>query len=110
MYKHAEKEILSGRAKVPYGVNTRQKREIKEFLEQLSGLQKNYRGSYLVVSHSGEKDAHDDYPDAWALSLLAASSPGVVNETETRDNLFTKKDKDKNNFYRSRNRYTSKRR
>lgn len=110
MYKHAEKEILSGRAKVPYGNNARQKNEIKEFLEQLSGLQKNYRGSYLVVSHSGEKDAHDDYPDAWALSLLAASSPGVVNETETRDNLFTKKDKNKNNFYRSRNRYTSKRR
>lgn len=110
MYKHAEKEIVSGRAIVPSGEHTRKMGEYRSFLQQLSELQKGYRGSYLVVSHPDERDAHDDFPDSWALALLAASSQGTVNETETKDNVFTKKDKSTNDFYRRRNNYTSRRR
>ena len=35
--------------------------EYHKFIEQLGELQKDYRGSQLVVSHPDEKNAHDDF-------------------------------------------------
>lgn len=109
MYKHLEKEISSKRAKVAGGVETQKTSDYKKFLEQLDSLQKGYRGSYLVVAHTEEKD-HDDYPDSWALAVWGASFEGEVNNTETTSNIFNKKSNNENNFYRKRNALTSRRR
>lgn len=111
LYKHLETEINSGRAIVPSGVLTRGRREYSDFLSQLGDLQKGYRGSYLVVSHPEERNAHDDYPDSWALAVWGSASQGYVNETETaKNNTFTRKTKNELSFSNSSRKLTGKRR
>lgn len=110
LYKHFEREVLSGRAIIPSGPLTRKSREYNDFMHQLGELQKGYRGSYLVVSHPDEKDAHDDYADSWALALMASAQRGYVNETETaRNNIFNFREA-KNDFSRRKSSLTGKRR
>lgn len=111
MYKNLETEISSGRARVPASPEVKQSPEYKKFILQLGELQKDYRGAMLAVSHPDEKGAHDDFPDSWALAVLAARDRGEVNETETQDrNRVMGRTKNECTFYRSRNRLTAKRR
>ena len=64
----------------------------------------------MVVSHPNEKDAHDDYPDSWALAVWGASFATEVNNTETVRNKFTERSKRSNKQMHIRNRLTAKRR
>lgn len=43
-----------------------------KFKEQALDLQKEYKGEYLSVHHPDDQNAHDDYPDSWALAEWAA--------------------------------------
>lgn len=111
LYKHLEKEIAAGRARVCMGEQTKQTREYQDFLQQMGDLQKGYSGANLVVSHPDEKNAHDDYCDSWALAVWGCSFQGEVDRTETRkQNKFTEKTKNEIASYRRRNRMTAKRR
>lgn len=110
LYKHLEKEISAGRARVCSGERTRTTREYNDFLEQLGGLQKGYSGTNLVVAHPEERGAHDDYPDSWALAVWGCSFVGEVNNTETNRNKFTEKTNMEKRYYSRRNRLTSRRR
>ena len=110
LYKHLEKEITSGRARVCSGEQTRVTREYNDFLEQLGDLQKGYSGTNLVVAHPDERGAHDDYPDSWALAVWGCSFEGEVNNTETNKNKFTERTNNEKRYYSRRNRLTSRRR
>lgn len=110
LYKHLEKEISAGRARVCSGEKTRATREYNDFLEQLGDLQKGYSGTNLVVAHPEERGAHDDYPDSWALAVWGCSFVGEVNNTETNRNKFTEKSNMEKRYYSRRNRLTSRRR
>lgn len=111
LYKHLDKEIAAGRARVCMGEQTKQTREYQDFLQQLGDLQKGYSGANLVVAHPNEKDAHDDFPDSWALAVWGCGFRGEVDRTETRaSNRFTEKTRREMNSCRSRNRMTAKRR
>lgn len=110
LYKHLEKEITAGRARICSGEKTRATREYNDFLEQLGDLQKGYSGIHLVVAHPDEKGAHDDYPDSWALAVWGSSFEGEVNRTETKANRFTAKSHSEKQYYKSRNRLTGRRR
>lgn len=110
LYKHLDKEIVSGRARVSGGQETVQSREYLKFIEQLGDLQKGYSGTYLVVSHPDEKGAKDDFPDSWALAVWGCSSKGEVNTAETVNNKFTQRSQNETTFYKQRNRLTSRRR
>ena len=90
LYKHLDREITSGRARVPGGKQTIESPEYKDFLTQLGDLQKGYSGVHLVVSHPDEKDAHDDFPDSWALAVFGCSEPGTVNTVQTSNSPFNK--------------------
>lgn len=111
MYKHLDKEIAAGRARVCMGEQTVQTREYQDFLEQLGDLQKGYSGANLVVAHPDEKGAHDDYPDSWALAVWGCSFRGEVDRTETKNsNKFTEKTQNEREAYRRRNKLTARRR
>lgn len=110
LYKHLEKEISAGRARICSGEKTRATREYNDFLEQLGDLQKGYSGTNLVVAHPEERGAHDDYPDSWALAVWGCSFVGEVNNTETNRNKFTEKTNMEKRYYSRRNRLTSRRR
>lgn len=112
LYKNLETEITSGRAIVPGSSEVVETKFYKKFIYQLGELQKDYRGSNLVVHHPDEKDAHDDYPDSWALAVLATRDKGEVNETESRDKKYSLMGATNNEreFYKTRNSFTAKRR
>ena len=110
LYKHLEKEISAGRARICSGERTRATKEYNDFLEQLGDLQKGYSGTNLVVAHPEERGAHDDYPDSWALAVWGCSFVGEVNNTETNRNKFTEKTSMEKRYYSRRNRLTSRRR
>ena len=111
LYKHLEREIASGRARVSMTTATKESKEYKKFIQQLGDLQKGWNGSNMVVAHPDEKDAHDDYPDSWALAVWGCASQGEVNNTETRkNNKFTEKTQNEKQFYGRRNRITARRR
>lgn len=111
MYKNLETEINSGRAKVCAGDDTVNTKEFKDFIEQLGELQKDYRGSSLVVHHPDEKGAHDDFPDSWALAVWGCHDRGYVDETETRNRkTFMSKTPNERKALMGVNRFTARRR
>lgn len=109
MYKHLDREIVSGRARVCAGPNTIKTPEYLEFNKQLGELQKGWSGTNMVVSHATDKD-HDDYPDSWALSVWGTSFRGEVNNTETLNNKFTDKTANQIIGVKTRNKITARRR
>lgn len=111
LYKHLEREIASGRARVAGAKSVLDSREYKDFSQQLSDMQKGYSGSNLVVAHPDEKGAHDDYPDSWALAVWGCQTAGETDNTETgRSNKFTQRSNSESKMVRSRNRVTARRR
>lgn len=111
LYKHAEGEIQSGRAKYPASEEVQETREYRLFLQQLADLRKEYKGQYLSVSHPDKRGAKDDYPDSWALALWGAKSKNNTVEVEVEDNNpFFQNEKKTNQVYHSRNNLTARRR
>lgn len=110
LYKHLEKEIVTGRARVCAGEETQKTVEYQMFLEQMADLQKGYSGAYLVVSHPDERGAHDDFPDSFALAVWGCSFAGEVNYTETKGNPFVKKTPNELKRSKRRNSLTGRRR
>ena len=111
IYKHLQTEINTGRARFPMSKSTIVTKEYQKFTQQLADLQKSYSGSYLVVSHPDERGAHDDYPDSWALALWGTKDAGQVDNTETQDrNKVLSVHKQSGSTFRSRNRFTARRR
>lgn len=110
LYKNLSTEIDSGRARVCASENVINTHEYKEFIRQLGDLQKGYSGQFLVVSHPDEKNAHDDYPDSWALAVLGAMSEGEVDNTETKKSVFNKKSQVVQSTCQMINRITARRR
>ena len=75
------------------------KKHGEKFRQQMLDLQQVYNGQLLKVNHPDSPDAHDDYPDSWALAewayakwsenKVSIASVTVSNEKErkvTRDN------------------------
>lgn len=56
------------------------KRYGQRLREQMLDLQQEYKGQLLSVSHPDSPNAHDDYPDSWALAEWAYAK---WNETKT---------------------------
>ena len=111
IYKHLQTEINTGRARFPMSESTKVTKEYQKFTQQLADLQKSYSGSYLVVSHPDERGAHDDYPDSWALALWGTKDAGQVDNTETQDrSKVLSVHKQSGSTFRSRNRFTARRR
>lgn len=111
IYKHLQTEINTGRARFPMSKSTIVTKEYQKFTQQLADLQKSYSGSYLVVSHPDERGAHDDYPDSWALALWGTKDAGQVDNTETQDrNKVLSVHNKSGSAFRSRNRFTARRR
>ena len=43
----------------------------EKFRQQMLDLQQEYKGQLLSVHHPDDPNAHDDYPDSWALAEWA---------------------------------------
>lgn len=51
----------------------------EKFRQQMLDLQQEYVGQLLRVKHPDDENAHDDYPDSWALAEWAFSMFNTLN-------------------------------
>lgn len=59
-------------------------KEGQRFNQQMLDLQKEYKGELLSAHHPDAADAHDDYPDSWALAEHAYVQSSQVAQPEIR--------------------------
>lgn len=110
MYSHLDSSIKCQRAKYPNSELTQKTREHQKFLEQMSDLEKDFRGQLMVCHHPAIRGAHDDYCDSWALANYGASYKNEETViTSSNENKMYQNQRG-SVFYNSRNRYTARRR
>lgn len=70
----------------------------ERFRQQVLDLQQEYKGQLLSVKHPDSPEAHDDYPDSWALAEWAFAryneqnniSVSVINPTPEKERSVVK--------------------
>lgn len=67
IYKNLKVTIKESLTTLP----TTDKKIGEKFRQQMLDLQQEYKGQLLSVHHPDDPDAHDDYPDSWALAEWA---------------------------------------
>lgn len=112
LYKHFDKEVLSGRAQIPGGEITQKSPEFKKYIKEMSELEKSWRGAHMTVSHPATKDGRDDFCDSHALAVYGCIDEGTVNTnmTHDRDVMFGKSKSLAGTFNGGRNKVTARRR
>ena len=71
MWKTFDEDIRNGLFTVPASKKTQETREFKDFSEQMTNLQKIWKGSYLICEKT--QGFSDDYCDSGALCNLAGN-------------------------------------
>lgn len=84
MYKGLQVVISNKLTALPSSEIIEKSREGGKFVQQTLDLQKEYKGQMLSVKHPDNKDAHDDYPDSWALAEYAYSKEQEKPEPDVR--------------------------
>ena len=84
MWKALDEDIMNRRLVVPAHKSVQSKKEFKTFTEQMTNLQKYWRGSFMVCEKTTGYE--DDYCDSLALMNLAGNHlytpPSEVEITE----------------------------
>lgn len=57
-------------------------READRFRQEMLDLQQEYKGQLLSVHHPDDPNAHDDYPDSWALAEWAYAKYNEDNNVQ----------------------------
>lgn len=78
MYKNLKVTISESLTDLPQ-LDTR---EAERFKQQTLDLQQEYVGQLLRVNHPDDANAHDDYPDSWALAEWAYARYNEDNELQ----------------------------
>lgn len=70
------------------------KKHGEKFRQQMLDLQQEYKGQLLSVKHPDSPDAHDDYPDSWALAEWAYAKWKESNITISTLTISTDKERE----------------
>jgi hypothetical protein len=90
LYKLLSRELKAARLSIPASRDCRKRRAYRRFRLQMEELEKDWRGSAMVVNApKDDPEAHDDYPDSLALAVHAAYYD-VSPEIETSRYSITK--------------------
>lgn len=87
MWKSLDEDITNRRLVVPANKMVQSKKEFKDFVEQMTNMQKYWRGSFMVCEKT--QGFEDDYCDSLALMNLAGNhlySPPM--DMEVQDNIM----------------------
>lgn len=71
IYKNLKVTIKELLTTLPKLGNDRSRQHGPKFRQQMLDLQQEYKGQLLSVHHPDDPNAHDDYPDSWALAEWA---------------------------------------
>ena len=106
MFKFFDTHIKQGRFHYPADEETKETHEFQKFIEQFINAEKSYSGQHMIVQHSNERNAHDDY--VFSAALMVWGCKGDVSKPQTSENKFF--EKGNQSFYKSRNNVTARRR
>lgn len=67
----------------------------ERFRQQMLDLQQEYKGQFLSVSHPDDPNAHDDYPDSWALAEWAYARWNEADSAQIAVATITTGDKER---------------
>jgi len=87
-YKSLYADFCGGRLTFPASKDVRQTMKYRKFVGQLLDLQKDYKNGLMVVKHTDEKGAHDDYPDSLMMASWGANTPADSNEISISNENF----------------------
>lgn len=78
MYKNLKVSIQELLTRLP----NLSKKQGERFRQQMLDLQQEHKGQLLSVHHPDDQNAHDDYPDSWALAEWAYARYNEDNNVE----------------------------
>ena len=76
-WKHLHALIESELLSYPAHAKTRRLRTYRRFIQQMTDLEKNFQGPYLLAEAPDVKDAGDDYADSLALACILTAEHQV---------------------------------
>ena len=86
-WKHLMEIMNLGLIGWPAGARVKRKKTYQRFIQQMTDLEKEYRGRYLLAAAPNQAEAHDDYPDSLALACMMTKAVSMP-EAETGSNPF----------------------
>lgn len=101
MYKNLKVSIKELLTTLP-NLSTKQG---EKFRQQMLDLQQEYKGQLLSVHHPDDANAHDDYPDSWALAEWAYAKYNEDNNasisiiSESKERKVVKDDENRTTDY-----------
>lgn len=95
-YTCVREELSSGRLSYVAGKGARKQRKWREFVKQMTDLQKEWKGRYLSVhaptstarGDGKKKLGHDDYPDSLAMLVWGVNIRGQAEAEQQMANPF----------------------
>ena len=82
-WQHLMQLLQREKIRWPAHERTRRNKPYQRFIQQLTEVEKEYKGKYIVVeSPKNDKNAHDDYVDSLALACWMTHNFGQVHEVE----------------------------
>lgn len=80
-WRHLMQLLQREKIRWPAGEATRRTKPFQRFVQQLTEVEKEYKGKYIVVeANPRDKNAHDDYVDSLALGCWMTHDFGQVHE------------------------------
>ena len=80
-WRHLMQLLQREKIRWPAGEQTRRTRPFQRFVQQLTEVEKEYKGKYIVVeAPRNDKNAHDDYVDSLSLGCWMTHDFGQVHE------------------------------
>lgn len=86
-WKHLTTLFEAGMISWPAHAKTRRLKTYRRFIQQMSDLQKNFAGPYMLAEAPNEVDARDDYADSLAMACVLTADHQVPT-VEVMDNVF----------------------
>jgi len=112
LYKNFDGMIRRGQIVWPGSIGARNTKEFRRFMQQMTDMEKKWKGQYLVCNHPDVKGGHDDFCDALGLSLWGTTEdlmPEVEMGWQNVNPLFSR-NRDKFNTLVDNRQYTDTRR
>jgi hypothetical protein len=87
-WKHLMEVMNQGLIGWPAGAKVRRKKVFQRFITQMTDLEKQYQGKYLLAAAPNAAEAHDDYPDSLALACYMTKAVTMPTAEESSNPFY----------------------
>lgn len=87
-WKHLMEVMNQGLIGWPAGARVKRKKVYQRFIQQMTDLEKQYQGKYLLAAAPNAAEAHDDYADSLALAVYMTKAVTMPTAIETGNPFY----------------------